>query len=540
MFIIKYYGLGGLLSLALALLVDSLLLKALFIWVGFSLVLVTFAYALQSPKIFRKKIDGSIPFYVKWVFIPFFFGVQLYNAWARKNDSVPPIQKIRENLFLACRLFPSDMPELNHLNVKAVLDVTAEFDGLDVSAQGENMDYLNVPVLDHQSPSKEDLLQAISWLDNHIKAGKGAVVHCALGRGRSVLVMAAYLLSKNPELRVEEAIQEINQTRSTARLNKHQLKKLKDLHSQGVFTQKNRLAIVANPVAGGGKWQDSKEEIIQRLSPHYDLEIYQTTPDQDGKEMAQKAIKQGAKYIVACGGDGTLTEVASQIVNTDLTLGIMPMGTANALGHALYGPASKVSPVSVACNAIVEGSEKLIDTATCNDELVLLVVGIGFEQKMIEKADRDEKNNSGQLAYIGALYDAIEVNNSANLSIQIDDNDPQSIHTGSLVIANAAPATTVLAQGGGLPDFTDGLLDVTWLTKTSTARENYLKLAQLALRTLIDSDDNDNIHHLTAKKITVNGEGKLKYVVDGENREADSIQVTQQPQSLKVFTQLDN
>ncbi|MBU2878827.1 diacylglycerol kinase family protein [Aliiglaciecola lipolytica] len=540
MFIIKYYGLGGILSLALALLIDSFLFKVLFIWIGLSLILVTFAYSVQSPKIFRKKIDGSIPFYVKWVFVPFFVGVQLFNAWARKNDSVPPIQKIRDKLFLACRLFPSDMPELNHLEVKAVLDVTAEFDGLDVSAHGENMDYLNVPVLDHQTPSKDDLMQAISWIDNHIKTGKAVVVHCALGRGRSVLVMAAYLLSKSPELSVEEAIKEINQTRSTARLNKHQLKKLKDLHSQGVFTQKNRLAIVANPVAGGGKWQDSKEEIIQRLSPHFDLQIYQTTPEQDGKEMAQQAIKEGAKCIIACGGDGTLTEVATQLVNTDLTLGIMPMGTANALGHALYGPSSKVTPVAVACDAIIAGNVMQIDTATCNDELVLLVVGIGFEQKMIEKANRDEKNNSGQLAYLGALYDAIEVNNSANLNIQIDNNDPQSIHTGSLVIANAAPATTVLAQGGGLPDFTDGLLDVTWLTNTSSASENYLKLAQLALRTMFDSGDDETIQHTTAKRITVKSEGKLKYVVDGENREADSIQVTQNPQSLKVFSQPKN
>ncbi|GAC16721.1 diacylglycerol kinase family protein [Aliiglaciecola lipolytica] len=537
MFITKYYGLGALFSFLLAYLSGFLVLKVLFIWIGLSLTAVTIAYLFHSPKIFRKKIDGSIPYYIKWIFVPFLIGTQAYNARERKNDSVPAIQKVRDNLYLACRLFPSDMPELNHLKVKAVLDVTAEFDGLDVSAHGENMDYLNVPVLDHQSPSKEVLMEAIRWLDNHISDDRAVVVHCALGRGRSVLVMAAYLLSKSPELTVDQALEEINLSRSTARLNKFQLKKLKKLHESGVLTQKNKLAIVVNPVAGGGKWQDNEDEIIQRLSPHFELEVYQTTPEKSGAEMAKLAISEGAKQVIACGGDGTLTEVASQLVGTDLTLGIIPMGTANALAHALYGASSKVTPIVIACDAIIAGNVLQIDTAQCNDELTLLVVGIGFEQRMIEEADRDEKNNNGQLAYLGALYDAIATNDAAELTIQIDDQEPKTIHTGSLVIANAAPATTVLAQGGGLPDFTDGLLDVTWLVRTETAGENYLKLAQLALRTMFENDSDESIVHARAQRVKISGNGKLKYVVDGENRQAESIEVIQKPRSLKVFSQ---
>jgi diacylglycerol kinase (ATP) len=102
------------------------------------LTAVATAYVFQRPDIFRKKQDGSIPFYIRWLFIPFLCGVQLYNTWARKNDSVPAIQKIDNNLFLASRLFLSEMPELHQHGIKAILDVTAEFDGLDWSASGEN------------------------------------------------------------------------------------------------------------------------------------------------------------------------------------------------------------------------------------------------------------------------------------------------------------------------------------------------------------------------------------------------------------------
>ena len=58
------------------------------------------------------------------------------------------------------------MDELGSYEVKAILDVTAEFDGLDWTAHTEELAYLNVPVLDHQSPTEEDLLNAVNWIEN--------------------------------------------------------------------------------------------------------------------------------------------------------------------------------------------------------------------------------------------------------------------------------------------------------------------------------------------------------------------------------------
>ena len=183
MFIVKYYLGGALAALLLAYFSQSVFMAIPLAWIGLSLTAVGSAYLLQKPAIFRKKQDGSIPFYVRWLFIPFLVGVQLYNAWARKHDKVPAIQKIDDDLYLACRLFPSDVEYLQGQNVKAILDVTAEFDGLDWTATSEELAYLNVPVLDHQSPNEEDLLSAVNWIDNQRRAKRGVVVHCALGRG---------------------------------------------------------------------------------------------------------------------------------------------------------------------------------------------------------------------------------------------------------------------------------------------------------------------------------------------------------------------
>lgn len=180
MFIVKYYLGGALFALWLAYVSTSLFIAIPLIWIALSLVTVSSAYALQKPAIFRKKQDGSIPFYIRWLFIPFLLGAQLYNAWSRKHDKVPAIQQIDDDLYLACRLFPSDIEYLQEMNVKAILDVTAEFDGLDWTATSEDLAYLNVPVLDHQSPTEEDLISAVNWIENQRRANRGVVVHLSL------------------------------------------------------------------------------------------------------------------------------------------------------------------------------------------------------------------------------------------------------------------------------------------------------------------------------------------------------------------------
>lgn len=98
---VKYYVLGAIAALVLTFILPIIVLKLLFGWVAFSLIAVSSAYLLNYPSLFRKREDGSIPFYIRWVFIPFLLGTGLYNAYARRTDKVPPLQKIEPNLFWA-------------------------------------------------------------------------------------------------------------------------------------------------------------------------------------------------------------------------------------------------------------------------------------------------------------------------------------------------------------------------------------------------------------------------------------------------------
>ncbi|TMO08899.1 hypothetical protein CWB60_04705 [Pseudoalteromonas sp. S327] len=516
--------------------VNSVYFAVVFYWSALSLILVSGAYIFNLAKIFRKRENGVIPFYIRWAFVPFLLGVQIYNAYSRKHDKVPPIQKINDHLFLACRLFPSDIDTLKENGITAILDVTCEFDGLEWSSTQENISYLNIPVLDHSVPTHSQLNQAINWIHHHIKEDRRVVVHCALGRGRSVFVMAAYLLSQDKNADVHQVLAQIKETRETANLNKHQLRHLAKRHKKGELVIKNKAVIIANPVSGTKMWQDKEHLIVARLSAYYDLEVLTTTKDIDGIELAKQAIKDKPDIIIACGGDGTVTEVASVLVNTQCKLGIIPMGTANALAHVLMGISSKIIPVEQACDLIIDGQTQTIDTAYCNDELMLLLAGIGYEQSMVEKADRDSKNESGQLAYLSGFFQAFSEQKAQTLYVTLDDNQMQEVNTNSFIVANAAPFTTLLAQGGGQPDHEDGLLDINWLLPSDENTTRVLSIAELMFSSITQTHLAISSHHTNAKKVTITADEEIKYVLDGEIKTADTLTITVDPASLKVIS----
>lgn len=546
---IKYFYLAGAVLLAyFAVTGTSPLFTFIWAWTSLSLFLVGSAYWFNLASIFRKRQDGTIPWYIRWGFIPFLLGSRLYNHWARKRDSVPSMQKIDEQLYLGCRLFSADLEKIKANKITAILDVTAEFDGLDWSQFEDHIEYLNIPILDHSVPTSAQLNQAVNWLHRQVRANKQVLIHCAMGRGRSVLVLAAYLVCKDKQRNFAEVLQQIKQVRKTAGLNKWQLRALEHMLKQGKINIHKVAWIIANPVSGGGKWQQYGEQIQDELKAYFDLTLKLTTENITANTFAKKARNSGADIIIACGGDGTVTEVASEIVNTDIALGIIPLGTTNALSHALFGLGSKLIPVSQALDNIIQGHYQAIDTARCNEQLVLLLVGIGFEQQMIESANRERKNALGQFAYLDGLWRAVNADITLTIQLSLDDAEPTTLTTHSLIVANAAPFTSVLAQGDGEPNMTDGLLDITWLDSGDEPKEQLLSLAELAIAGWVKEGNKDThskrpsapstatkVHHAHAKKVNISSQPKCKYVIDGEIFEPADLTIEVQPASLKVF-----
>lgn len=536
MFVVKYYFVIALACFCGAFLIPNLAASLILGWGGVSVSLVILAYLFDLPSIFRKSGDGKIVWWIRWAFIPFLGAARLYNMWARRSDKVEPIHQVAPNLYVSRRLLSSDLATLHDNDITCIVDVTAEFAGLESAMTDKQFDYLSIPVLDHKVPKFRKLRHALNWIDTQINQSRSVVVHCALGRGRSVFVVAAYLLSKNPDLSVEQVLQQIHSVRSSARLNRRQFRALQSMRRKGLLRLEQPAWLIANPVSGGGKWQAYGQQLIRELTRQYRLRVCFTEPDVSAGKLAHQALQQDPKLMIAAGGDGTVGQVASVLDNSQTRLGIVPFGTANALCHVLYGIGSKTAPIEKACDAILSGNTQQMDTAYCNQQIMLLVMGIGFEQQMIEYAHREQKNQLGQLAYLTGFFNAVVADNSIQLRCQLDDDQPFPLQARSFVVANTAPFTTLLAQGGEEPQPGDGKLHITYLDQADSVAERLLALSDITLSTVGMQEKTELFSYATAEKVHITADKTIEYVVDGELFSADELDIKINHQSLTVCT----
>ncbi|WP_446893576.1 dual specificity protein phosphatase family protein, partial [Acinetobacter sp. NS4_7] len=83
------------------------------------------------------------------------------------------------------------------------------FESLNSFSETREISYLSVPVLDHAYPSRSQLMRALQWIHQQRMRGETVVVHCALGRGRSVMVAAAYLWALEPDKNLNSVLNSI-------------------------------------------------------------------------------------------------------------------------------------------------------------------------------------------------------------------------------------------------------------------------------------------------------------------------------------------
>jgi YegS/Rv2252/BmrU family lipid kinase len=291
--------------------------------------------------------------------------------------------------------------------------------------------------------------------------------------------------------------------------------------------------LVFNPVAGQGDADQDLKTIRALLEPEIALDVRITTREMDAGQLAHAAIEDGAEAIIASGGDGTLSAAAEALVGTQIPLGIISRGTANAFVGALGLP----DTIEDACQAILGGHTKVVDAATCNGKPMVLLAGIGFEAETVEHADRETKKRLGILAYVVSGFKQLRELESFDAEIETDDQVIK-VTAAAVTVANAAPPTSVLAQGPAGVIYDDGLLDLTIVAPANTpgAIAATVHLLQSAL--MGNAADRDDIGYLRARRIKVTTTPPQKVALDGEIIGTTPIEVECIPQGLTVFTPL--
>lgn len=148
-----------------------------------------------------------------------------------------------------------------------------------------------------------------------------------------------------------------------------------------MLSENQKIAFVINPSAGVKK----KIDIIEFIKTHfsktvpYDLIVWKNKDDFES--VKQQILIGNYAIVVACGGDGTVNQVASVVAHTSMALGILPLGSGNGLARSNHIPMDLVEALQV----IAKGSTIVNDGALINGIPFFCTAGIGFDALIANK-----------------------------------------------------------------------------------------------------------------------------------------------------------
>jgi diacylglycerol kinase family enzyme len=185
---------------------------------------------------------------------------------------------------------------------------------------------------------------------------------------------------------------------------------------------------------------------------------FETTADDPGPGQTRRAIDEGATTVVAWGGDGTVMGVAAALMNSDISLGILPGGTGNLLARNLGIPLNVRRAVEVALTGRVRRID-LLDVYLGRGRRALSAVmcGMGWDADMMG-APEELKHRVGWGAYV--LEGARHVRKQPmRLRLSVDGGPEQHLYGRTVLLANVG----MLVAGLDLipeAEADDGLMDV--------------------------------------------------------------------------------
>jgi len=282
---------------------------------------------------------------------------------------------------------------------------------------------------------------------------------------------------------------------------------------------------IVNPCAGSGKGCEKTVDFIEKSCAliNADYDIYTTKSVGDATDFVRGYItKNGNARFIACGGDGTLSEVINGVIDSaGSEVGVMPMGTGNDFcrnfkTNASYRDAiSQIYGKSVGCDVIKY-------TTVINDKEYVKysgnMINIGFDCNVADMTAQMKKKPliSGSMAYYASILCKLIKKDGAKLKVVIDGED---VHEGSLLLTSIANGCYC---GGGImsnphADISDGVLDVNIVNNVSRIKflkilPHYMKGDFLKLKNI-----ESVVRTFKCKKITVIPlEGTMRICNDGE------------------------
>jgi len=213
--------------------------------------------------------------------------------------------------------------------------------------------------------------------------------------------------------------------------------------------------VIVNPASADGATRDAWPKIASNLRTHFGaFSVAFTEAAGHGRQLAAEAAKQGVKLIIACGGDGTISEVVNGILesNEETELGVLPSGTGGDFRRTLRMP----NNVAAAARALRNGRTRTIDAGRVtfvNDSgeretrFFVNVASFGMSTAVLDKTASGEAKKwipgfaprklSSKLSYAAATVQTTLSSTPTEVHVQLDELPERRLRVAEFCVANA-------------------------------------------------------------------------------------------------------
>lgn len=167
----------------------------------------------------------------------------------------------------------------------------------------------------------------------------------------------------------------------------------------------NRALLIYNPAARGAPRLERLRAAAQGV-PEWEIQVESTAEPGQGTKLAREGAGQGLDAVVACGGDGTVNEVANGLAGSTTALAVVRGGTANVWAKEVRIPKDPAR----ALRLLAEGETRTVDLGRASaiggsasgggDRYFLCMAGVGFDAAIVRALSGGLKRRFGAASYV--------------------------------------------------------------------------------------------------------------------------------------------
>ncbi|MEY9931220.1 diacylglycerol kinase (ATP) [Catenulispora sp. GP43] len=233
--------------------------------------------------------------------------------------------------------------------------------------------------------------------------------------------------------------------------------------------------------------------------------VYATTSDDPGGQAVRTALADGARLVVVCGGDGTVSACAAALAGTGIPMAVVPIGTGNLVARNLGVPRDPAEAVAVAVN----GVDQAVDVGRLDDGVMVGMAGAGLDAAMVQDAPHRLKRRIGWPAYVVSLVRHLADRGFA-ATVEVDGHLTRHKHIRTVVIGNVG------ALHGGISLFPDARPDDGVLEVAILAPRTVLGWASVVVHLMRGQGRSPAVEQLRGRHIVVRAQRPLRREADGE------------------------